>query len=318
MALLISIALLLVGLVILIYGADIMVRGSASMASKWGVSSIVIGLTVVAFGTSAPELVVSMLSAMKGTTDLAIANVIGSNMANILLILGIAASIKTLKVKEGTTYKEIPFALLGMLLVAIMGNDAFFDNAATNALTRSDGLAFLAFFVIFIYYTYGLSKVEGEKEKIDTYSWGKSLIMFVVGIAGLILGGQLIVNNAISLAQLAGLSETLIGLTIIAIGTSLPELATTVVALRKGHTDLAIGNAIGSNIFNVFWILGLTATISPLPFDVNGNVDVIFTCFITFLLFIAMFVGSKHRLTRKEGFFFLALYVSYMSYAILR
>lgn len=318
MALLISIALLLIGLVILIYGADIMVRGSASIASKWGISSIVIGLTVVAFGTSAPELVVSMLSAAKGTTDLAIANVIGSNMANILLILGIAAIMKPLKVKEGTTYKEIPFALLGMVLVAIMGNDTFFDGAATNALTRSDGIAFLAFFIIFLYYTYGLSKVEGEKETVDTYSWGKSIGMFLLGLAGLILGGQLIVDNAIIMAQLAGLSETLIGLTIIAVGTSLPELATTIVAMKKGHTDLAIGNAIGSNIFNVFWILGLTATISPLPFDVNGNIDVLFTSAITFLLFIAMFVGSKHRLTKNEGLTFLILYVGYITYAILR
>ena len=318
MSLIFPIVLLLIGLAILIYGADLMVRGAASMASKWGLSSIVIGLTVVAFGTSAPELIVSVLSAVKGTTDLAIANVTGSNMANILLILGVAATIKPLKVKEGTTYKEIPFALLGIALVAIMGNDFFIDGSTQNALTRSDGIAFLAFFVIFIYYTYGLSKVKVEREKIPTFGWGKSILFFVLGIVGLVVGGQLIVNNAITLATLAGLSEALIGLTIVAIGTSLPELATTLVALKKGHTDLAIGNAIGSNIFNVFWILGLTATITPLPFNTAGNVDVLFTTFITLMLFIAMFIGTKHRLTRREGLIFLHLYFGYIIYAIIR
>lgn len=313
-----SILLLCFGLAVLILGADVMVKGSASMAKKWGISSIVIGLTVVAFGTSAPELIVSLFSAVQGTTDLAISNVVGSNMANILLILGVGAIVKELKVKEGTTYKEIPFALLGIALVALMGNDAIIDNGSVNALTRSDGLAFLAFFVIFIYYTYGLSKVTGEKEDVETYSWGKSIVYFVLGLFALIVGGKLIVDSAIDLATLAGMSEGLIGLTIVAIGTSLPELATTVVALKKGHGDLAIGNVIGSNIFNVFWILGLTATITPLPFDTALNIDVLFTTFVTLLLFITMFVGSKQRLTRYEGILFLALYTGYIVYAIIR
>ncbi|MBT4941897.1 MAG: calcium/sodium antiporter [Candidatus Magasanikbacteria bacterium] len=315
---LIPIALLLIGLVILIVGADIMVRGSASMAKRWGLSGIVIGLTVVAFGTSAPELFVSVLSAMQGTTELAVANIIGSNLANILLILGIGATIKTLKVKKGTTFKEIPFALLGILLVIVMGNDAIIDGHTTNALTRSDGIAFLGFFVIFLYYTYGMGKVSGEESQIDTYSWGASILMFLLGIAGLVVGGKIIVDNAILLASLAGMSEAIIGLTIIAIGTSLPELATTVVAVRKGHTDLAIGNAIGSNIFNVFWILGLTSTITPLEFNTNSNIDVLFTTAATFILFLVMFVGKKHKLTRVEGIAFISLYVGYIIFAIIR
>ncbi len=313
-----SLFLLLVGLAILIFGADFMVRGSASMAKKWGVSAIVIGLTVVAFGTSAPELIVSLLSAKDGVTDLAIANVIGSNLANILLILGIGAMITDLKVKKGTTFKEIPFALLGICLVAIMGNDAFLNGQAQNVLTRSDGIAFLAFFVIFIYYTYGLSKASGEGDDVETFSWTKSAIYFFCGIVGLIIGGKLIVTNAVSIATLAGMSEALIGLTIVAIGTSLPELATTIVAVRKGHTDLAIGNAIGSNIFNVFWILGLTATITPLPFNTNANIDVLFTTAATLILFCVMFLGKKHKLTRIEGISFLALYFGYMAFAIMR
>tara|TARA_Y100001970_G_C14077562_1_gene772877 strand:- start:66 stop:1016 length:951 start_codon:yes stop_codon:yes gene_type:complete len=315
---LIPIALLLIGLVILIVGAETMVRGSASMAKKWGLSGIVIGLTVVAFGTSAPELFVSMLSAMQGTTELAISNIIGSNLANILLILGVGATIKTLKVKKGTTFKEIPFALLGIILVIIMGNDALIDGQATNALTRSDGLAFLGFFVIFLYYTYGIGKVSGEEEPVETYSWGASVIMFLLGIVGLVVGGKLIVDNAVTLASLAGMSEALIGLTIIAIGTSLPELATTIVAVKKGHTDLAIGNAIGSNIFNVFWILGLTATVAPLEFNTNANIDVLFTTLATFILFVVMFLGKKHKLTRTEGVAFISLYVGYIIFAIIR
>lgn len=318
MTLAISILLLIIGLGILIYGADIMVKGSASVAAKWGISSIVIGLTVVAFGTSAPELVVSFLSAIKGSTEIAIANVVGSNMANILLILGMAACIRPLTVKDGTAFREIPFAFLGMVLVLLMGNDGFIDGFDNNVLTRSDGLTFIAFFVIFLYYTYGLTKVEGPKEKIKTYSWTRSLLYIIAGLSALILGGKLIVDNAITLATLAGMSETLIGLTIIAVGTSLPELATTIVAVRKGHTDLALGNIIGSNIFNVFWILGFTATIYPLPFDVMANSDTIFTTLITLLLFITMFVGSKQKLTRKEGVLFLLLYIGYISYAALR
>ncbi|PIR74527.1 MAG: sodium:proton exchanger [Candidatus Magasanikbacteria bacterium CG10_big_fil_rev_8_21_14_0_10_47_10] len=313
-----NILLLLVGLVILVAGAEYMVRGSASMASKWGLPSIVIGLTIVAFGTSAPEMMVNLFSAAKGTTDLAIANVIGSNMANILLILGVGAMIRTLDVKKGTTYKEIPFALLAMVLVAIMANDGIIDGGLSNALTRSDGLAMLAFFGIFLYYTYSLSKTAGTSEKIKQYSWPLSTVMFIGGLTALIVGGKLIVDNAISLATLAGLSEGLIGLTIVALGTSLPELATTVVALRKGHTDLAIGNVIGSNIFNVFWILGLTATIAPLPFDTQANADVLFTTLITLLLFIVMFVGQKNKITKVEGTIFLLLYFGYIGYAIVR
>lgn len=318
MQMLIAILFLLIGLAILLFGAEYLVRGSSSMARKWGISSLVIGLTIVAFGTSAPELVVSLFSAMQGTTDLAIANVVGSNMANILLILGIGACIKTLKVSEGTTFKEIPFALLAMILVAIMANDAIIDNNHINSLTRSDGLAFLSFFAIFLYYTYGLSRVSGESENVKTHSWGKSAFYFFVGLVGLIIGGKMIVENAITLASLAGMSEALIGLTVVAIGTSLPELATTIVALKKGHTDLAIGNAIGSNIFNVFWILGLTATITPLPFNTAANMDVIFTTFITFMLFLVMFVGKKHKLGKTEGIIFLLLYFGYLGVAIMR
>ena len=314
----IPILFLILGLAILIGGAEMLVRGSASIAKRFGISAIAIGFTVVAFGTSAPELVVNLLSATKGTTDLAIANIIGSNMANILLILGIGAIIKTLKIKRGTTYKEIPFALLAIFVVAIMGNDGFLNHTSVNVLSRADGMIFLLFFIIFLYHVYGISKVETEKEEVETYNWSTSLFMFAIGIVGLVLGGKWIVDNAIILATQAGLSERIIGLTIVAIGTSLPELATTVSAIRQGHTDLAIGNAIGSNIFNVFWILGITALVKPLPFNVAINTDVLFTCFITFLLFAFMFIGPKHQLKRWQGWLFVLLYITYIAFAIIR
>lgn len=317
-----SIIFLIIGIALLVVGADTMVRGAASMAKKWKISSIVIGLTVVAFGTSAPELVVNLFSAFKGSTDLAVANVVGSNLANVLLILGVGASIRTLNVKKGTTFKEIPFAFLAVVLVAIMGNDSLMNGDTVNVLNRADGLAFLCFFIIFIYYTYGISKVSGEGENIETYPWGKSIAFFVLGITGLVLGGKLIVDNAILLASAAGMSQTLIGLTIVAIGTSLPELATTIVALRKGHTDLAIGNAVGSNIFNVFWILGLTAVVEPLPFNVESNNDVLFSVLATLLLFAFIYTGDKkgerHKLKRIHGVLFLCMYVGYLAYAMLR
>jgi len=315
---LLPLLLIIAGIVVLVVGAEIMVRGSASMAKKWGVSSIVIGLTVVAFGTSAPELVVNLFSAFQGTTDLAIANVVGSNLANILLVLGVGGSLTALKVQKGTTFKEIPFALLAIVLVFIMGNDGSLDGATQNILSRADGLAFLSFFMIFLYYTFGISKAEGERNTVEEYTWMTSILMFIIGIMALVFGGKLIVDNAVILAALAGMSEGLIGLTIVAVGTSLPELATTVVAVRKGQVDLAIGNAIGSNIFNVFWILGLTAVIKPLPFDVNANSDVLFTILATLLLFLFMFIGKRHKLQRTQGFLFITLYIGYIAYAILR
>lgn len=317
----ISLLVLFAGIAILIAGAEALVRGASSIAKRWGVSSLVIGLTVVAFGTSAPEMVVNILSAINNTTDLAVGNVVGSNMANILLILGIGATIRGLTVTKGTTYKEIPFALLAMILVWIMGNDLLLDAGLTTSsvLSRSEGLVLLSFFIIFLYYTYGISKVSGEDGgKVDVYSWPISLLLFVLGLGALILSGKWIVDSAVVLASAAGLSEGLIGLTIIAIGTSLPELATTIAAVRKGHTDIAIGNVIGSNIFNVFWILGITAVIKPLPFTSTIGLDVVFTTIATVLLFLFMFVGKKQILDRWQGIFFVLLYVGYIAFAILR
>jgi len=316
---LIPILLIILGLGILILGAEGLVRGSASMAKKWGVSSLVIGLTIVAFGTSTPELVVNMFSAVRGSTDIAIGNIIGSNIANILLILGISAIVYPLAVKKSTVTREIPFALLGMILVFTMGNDMFFDGTGFNAITRTDGFSLIAIFIIFLFYIFGLAKKgEVEEEEVKVYSWPKSILFTIAGLALLVLGGQLLVDNAIILARLAGLSEALIGLTIVAIGTSLPELATSVVAAYHKHVDIAIGNIVGSNIFNVFWILGLTGTMLQMPFNPNVNIDVLVGIGATVLLFIFMFIGTKRKLNRWQGVMFLLLYIAYTFYLINR
>ncbi len=314
------ILLLLIGLAILVSGGEVMVRGSASLARKMKISPLVIGLTVVAFGTSAPELVVNIFSALRGSADIAIGNIIGSNISNIFLILGVCGLIRSLKVQSNTVWKEIPLALLSVFLIFIMGNDALLDNANFNILSRTDGLALMSFFFIFIYYAYGMVKKDKQQQegKVKEYSLLISLILTILGIIGLFYGGKLLVDNAIILARLAGMSEALIGLTIVAIGTSLPELATSVIATLHGQDDIAIGNIIGSNIFNAFWILGLTATILSLPFNATVNFDVGINILAILLLFGFMFTHHRHKLNRWQGLVFVLLYVSYLAFLIQR
>jgi len=315
---LLSILLLVVGFVILIAGAEFLVRGASSIARRFGISPIVIGLTVVAFGTSTPELAVNIFSALKGSSDIAIGNIIGSNIANILLILGLAALVCPLVVKKNTVWKEIPFALLGVVLVFTMGNDLLFDKVSFNAITRTDGFSLIAIFIIFMFYIFGIAKVEGQSEHVTVYkTWIASLMTFG-GIGGLFWGGNLLVDNAIVLASHAGMSESLIGLTIVAVGTSLPELATSVVAAAHKHNDIAIGNIVGSNIFNVFWILGLTSTMLQLPFNPATNLDVLVSIGATVMLFMVMFIGKKHTLERWQGGLFILAYVVYIVYLIYR
>lgn len=330
---LLDIVAIIIGLVILVLGAEGLVRGASSLAAKLRISPLVIGLTVVSFGTSAPELTVNITSAMQGSTDLAIANVIGSNIANILLILGVCAVIIPLSVKSTTVWKEIPFALLGVFLVFTMANDGLFDDLSFNALTRTDGIALLALMAIFMYYIFGMAKNdrdkaveakinkelnEDEETKVQQFSSVVSGVMILFGLGGLVLGGRLLVAGATDIAELAGLSEALIGLTIVAIGTSLPELATSVVAALRKQADIAIGNIVGSNIFNVFFVLGVSSLITPLPASSILSFDIIVSVVATGLLFAFMFIGGKHRLTRWQGILLLALYAGYLLYLIQR
>lgn len=305
---------LIVGFILLIKGADLLVEGASSIAKKLGISTLVIGLTIVAFGTSMPELIVNIFASIQGNTDIAIGNILGSNIANILLILGISAIIYPLAVKKGTVWKEIPLCLLAIVVTGLMVNDALIDGSNFSSLTRIDGLVLILFFIIFLYYTFGISKTEGQIEEITIKerSLLKSSTMVLAGLAFLVVGGKWIVDSAVAIATSLGVSQAILGLTVVAVGTSLPELATSAVAAYKKNSDIAIGNIVGSNIFNVFWILGISAVINPLPFSAALMRDVMVTIGATLLLFIFMFVGKKHILERWQGVCFILAYIIYI------
>lgn len=310
------------GFVLLIKGADLLVGGASALAGRMGVSALVIGLTLVAFGTSAPELIVNILASQSGNTDLAIGNILGSNIVNILLILGVSAIVCPLVVHRGTVWKEIPFALLAAIVVAFMANDVVFDGATNSALTRIDGLVLISFFVIFLYYIFELARssknTESVEENFKQQSYLRSWVMMVLGILGLVVGGKWIIDGAVYFATNMGISQTLVGLTVVAIGTSLPEFATSVVAAYKRNVDIAIGNIVGSNIFNIFWILGLSSIINPLPFAQALSTDMMVVIIATLLLFLSLFIGQKHTLDRWQGVLFVLIYVAYMVYIIGR
>jgi cation:H+ antiporter len=319
---LLQIGLLVVGFVLLIKGADWLVEGASSLAKRLGVRDLVIGLTIVAFGTSAPELIVNLFSALSGNTSLALGNIVGSNIVNILLILGISAIIYPLAVTHGTVWKEIPLSLLAALAVFILINDTIIDGASASLLTRIDGFVMLLFFIIFLYYTYGISRIEGQKMKkgelAPRHSLTVALAMIVGGLFGLVGGGYLIVENATALALALGVSQSLIGLTIVAVGTSLPELATSAVAAYRKNADIAVGNIVGSNIFNIFFILAITSIISPLADTPQLNIDLAVMILASALLFVALFIGRRHLLERWQGVGFLLLYAAYISYLVWR
>ena len=315
---LLEIFLLIIGFALLIKGADFFVDGASALAARMAVSQIVIGLTIVSFGTSTPELVINLFAAFSGKTDISLGNIIGSNIVNIFLILGIAGLIRPLQTHKNTVWREIPFALLAVIVLMVMCNDMFFDST-NNLLSRSDALLLLLFFTIFITYSFAISKVESrDKLDIKELSKNKIAVYLILGITGLIFGGQLAVNNAVKLASAWGFSDKLIGLTIIAIGTSLPELVTSAVAAYKNKSDIAIGNIIGSNIFNIFFILGLTALINSLPFNSVMNFDIGILLIASILLFLTMFTGNKRILDRWEAITFLIIYIGYTGYLIIR
>ena len=315
----ISILTLIAGLAVLIKGADLLIDGASSLAKKFKIPYIVIGLVIVAFGTSFPELMINILAVARGSTDLAIGNVIGSNITNIALILGITAIVYPLVIKTGTTWKEIPLSLLAVVMVFFMVNDILFDQTDINILSRTDGIALIGFFIIFLYYSYGISKLRKEaRDGIKVYKNSISALMILAGMIGLGLGGELTVRSAVKIASLAGLSEAMIGLTIIAIGTSLPELTASVVAALKKNPDIAVGNIVGSNIFNIFWVLGISSVIRPIPLFAQLNIDIGVAIIFTFLLFVFLFIGKRRILERWQGIAFLIIYFVYLGYLIIR
>lgn len=312
-----SILLLLLGFALVIGGAEALVRGASSLAKKLKVPEIVIGLTIVAFGTSTPELVVNILSATRGAAGISFGNIIGSNVFNIMFILGIGALIYPLDVKKATTWREIPFALLTSFILLILANDAWFQPGARNMLTLGDGLVLLGFFAIFLVYTHNLAR-QGAEVEAETRMYSLPLIVALIlgGFGGLILGGRLVVDNAVILARLLGLSEAVIGLTIVAVGTSLPELATSVVAALRKSPDIAVGNVVGSNIFNLLFIMGVTSLIRPIPYNARFNNSQFVMIGATLLLFLMMFNPRRHRLDRWEGGVLLVGFVLYTLFVI--
>jgi cation:H+ antiporter len=318
---LITIGLFLVGLGILIKSADVLVEGASSLARRLGISALVVGLTVVAFGTSAPELIVSMLASISGNVDIAVGNIVGSNIVNILLILGLSAAVYPLRVQKTTVWKEIPFALLASLVFFIMAHDALVSGHAASIVSRGDGLVLVGFFLVFLYYIATVAKQsmsQDENVSSEEMSKVKSIVYVLGGVAGLVVGGKMILSSAITIASSFGVSESLIGLTIVAVGTSLPELATSIVAALKRQADIAVGNVVGSNIFNIFWIIGASAIIAPLPVNQVLITDMVVMVVAAVLLFLVLFVGKRHMIDRWQGILFIALYVAYTIFLVIR
>lgn len=312
------IVLLVLGLVLLIKGADWLVDGASALAKKFNISDLAIGLTIVAFGTSAPELVVNTFASFQGHQDIVFGNVIGSNIFNLFAVLGVAGLITPLLVQSSTVWKEIPISFFALIVLFVLSND--FLNTEIAILSRFDGFILLTLFALFLYYVYKQLQSNPEEEDlaIEHYSTLKTVFLIVGGLTGLVIGGRLVVDSAVDIALQMGLSEKMVGLTIVAAGTSLPELATSVIAALRKNVDIAVGNIVGSNIFNIFLILGASSIVSPILYQADFNSDMYLLGMGTLLLFAAMFNGMRKRLDRWEaGLLFLG-YVGYMVFIVMK
>lgn len=312
--------LILVGFILLIKGADYFVDGASSIAKTFRIPTLIIGLTIVAFGTSAPEAAVSITSALQGQNEIAVGNVVGSNIFNLLLVVGVAAFIYPLSVKKSIIVKEFPFTLLSGFVLLVLAQDIMFQGATANVLTRADGIMLLVLFGIFMYYLIELALTTrtevNEEDDIKPMPIGKSVLLSVGGVVAIVIGGKLVVDSASTIALAWGMSQSLVGLTIIAIGTSLPELVTSIVAARKGESDIALGNVIGSCIFNVFFILGMSATIHPIAVSTEVFTDMTIMLIVTIVTYI--FAVTKKNISKIEGIILVLTYVAYMTFIIMR
>jgi cation:H+ antiporter len=312
----IQILLIIIGLTLLVKGADWLVSGASALAQRHNISDLAIGLTIVAFGTSAPELVVNTFASFQDHQDIVFGNVIGSNNFNLFIILGITGLIAPLVVQSSTVWKEIPISFLAIIILYLFSNAFFFADA--QVLTRAEGFVLLILFGMFLFYVYKQLKTDTiEPETVQKkFSGLKIGALIIIGLAGLILGGRFVVVNAVELATSLGMSEKIIGLTIIAAGTSLPELATSVVAAIKKNADIAVGNIIGSNIFNIFFILAASSLISPINYENSFNTEIYVLAGGTIFLFAAMFTGRRKKLDRWEAGILLFTYIAYITYLI--
>ncbi|MBO4942667.1 MAG: calcium/sodium antiporter [Muribaculaceae bacterium] len=315
---------LLFGLVLILVGANALTDGASAMAKRWGVSDLVIGLTVVAFGTSAPELVISVISALSGSSELAIGNVVGSNIFNVLVIIGITAMVMPMKIERSIMINEIPLVILSAVALLAIGNSPLLDGAAYPVVSRVDGILLLLFFAIFMRYTFAQATkgpehheaADQNPESIKTMPMWKSLLWVVGGLAGLVYGGDRFVDGASGIASALGVSDAVIGLTIVAAGTSFPELATSIAAALKGKPGMAIGNVIGSNIFNIFMVLGVSSVISPLSFGNIGNIDLLTLTGACLLFWFFGWFFKERTITRAEGAVLTSCYIAYVGYMV--
>jgi len=313
--LILSFLLLILGLVLVSVGADKLVEGSSAIAKRLKVSDLVIGLTIVSFGTSSPELAVNVVSSFKGSSEISLGNIVGSNIFNILAVAGLSAIIRPITVHYSTLKKEIPLSFIAALSVLALG------NKNPTILTRGDGVVLLSFFAIFLAYVFEMAQKdksmfeEMEMEKVKNINVLVSIVYIIGGLAGLVFGGRWIVNSATEIAKTLGVSDKLIGLTIVAAGTSIPELATSIVAAMKGNSEIALGNVIGSNIFNVFFILGISAVINPIAYNVQINTDLIILLITTVVLSL---FSRDLKIDKFEGIFFFLSYIGYTVYLIVR
>lgn len=315
---LLNIILLIGGLALILTGANILTDGSAAIAKKFNISDLVIGLTIVAFGTSAPELVISSLSALKGVADVAIGNVVGSNVFNVLMIIGCTALVMPISIGKGTMTKEIPFVILSALVLTAMASDVLLDGSQTNVISRIDGLVLLGFFAIFMAYTFAIARTGASEDEAQVKMmpiW-KSILFIIGGLAGLIFGGQFFVDGSSGIARTLGVSDSIIGLTLVAGGTSLPELATSITAALKKNPGIAVGNVIGSNLFNIFFVLGTSATLSPLPLGGITTTDFIVLIASSLLFWFFGWFFSNRTITRLEGAIMVLAYIGYTGYLI--
>ena len=307
----------IVGIVLVIFGADWLTKGASGFARRFGVSELVIGLTIVALGTSLPELVISVSSALKGSPGISLGNVIGSNIFNSLLILGVASLIAPIRFNARMLTREIPFNLLASIVLILVSGSMLVGGAPGEFVTRYGGMLLLCFLAVFVRYTFSIPNDDDDEALEEPMSIGKVILFILLGLAGLILGGNIFVNGAVELARIVGLSEAVIGITIVSAGSSLPELAVSVSAARKGNVGIALGNVLGSNILNIFLILGCSATITPISLDGFSFVDFYVLLTSSLLIYVVTRFGGKAVINRFEGVVLLVGYIAYTTYLVM-
>ena len=318
----INILLIVIGFVLLIKGADLLVDGACNVAKKFKIPQIIVGLTIVSIGTSLPELMVSTKASIEGLSDVSIANVVGSNLCNLLLILGLSAILRPIDFEKETKYFDIPISIISGIAILVMGNRIFSDD---NFISRVDGTILLVMFAMFIAYTIYMSKHNLESgaeitdnNEVKNVSIWISIVYILIGIIGLKFGGDFVVDNAVTISSALGISQKIISLTIIAIGTSLPELATSVMAAIKGNSQIAIGNVIGSNISNLLLIIGVSSLINPVTYETNFNLDILFLLVCTVLIYTFTVGEPKNKMTRGNGIIYAFLYIIYIATTLIR